>query len=126
MNKAQLLALDENSSATLNELRQSQPEVFNQIQAKLAKLRKDAVLASFAGSSKELRDHLNEADLSLAQHPGRDLKETIVAALKSRRIEPKIAQEAAERIQELERSNQLTDPANLNLPIKDHPLLQLD
>lgn len=84
------------------------------------------MLAWFAGSSKELRDHLQQVDFSFAEHPDRSLKETIFEALKARRVEAKVNQEAVERVLELERSNLLVDPADVDRPIREHPLFQRD
>ena len=124
LNKTQLLALDQLTEITLKDLRTVDQELYQQVQAKAAVERKATIMANFATSSQALRDHLQTIDFSLADQPDRSIKQVIFDALESQQVTAEVAEEAVDKILELERSGILNDPAQVDLSIGNHPLFQ--
>ena len=124
LNKTQLLALDQLTGITLKDLRTVDQELYQQVQAKAAVERKATIMANFATSSQALRDHLQTIDFSLADKPDRPIKQVIFDALDSQQVTAEVAEEAVDKILELERSGILNDPAQVDLSIGNHPLFQ--
>lgn len=126
LNKTQLLALDRLAGTTLKDLRTVDRELYQQVQSKVAVERKATILANFATSSQALRDQLQTIDFSLADQPDRSVKQVIFDALGAQQVTAEVAKEAVEKILELERSNILSDPAQIDLSISNHPLFQTE
>lgn len=64
MDRPVLIDLHHLEDSSPNKLRTTNPALFKEIEVRIAVERKATVLAAFAGSSKELRDHLDKLDFA--------------------------------------------------------------
>ncbi len=120
MTREQLLALDLLSTKSPEELRETRPDLFAALEPKLVMARKETLTASFADATKDLRLHVDNVEPSVPK--GVLLREVLLDSLQEQEIEGEVAAEAVEHLLDLELSGRFTDPAQLDVPIKDHPL----
>src|SRR5215216_1669981 len=124
MEKSELLALEELSQLSPTELRTESPELFSQLETMAASQLKVSLGAQLAGSSQELRTHIEDLDLSDVVGSDRDVRHALIDSLETRDLPQAAVQEAQERLGELEHSSLLPNPLPPDVPLKDLPLVQ--
>jgi hypothetical protein len=126
MRTEHILALDASSSLTLANLRTANPELYQQVQERIASERSSVITAAFAGASQELRDVLRKIDLAPGDQLDCGLTQIILEGLTAQCAAPELLQEALARIRTLDGSSTLNAPAEVHLPIVEHRLFQHD
>jgi len=124
MPKAQLLALDRLAGSTVAQLQKADPTLGKYVTDKMAAERKTEVLRRAKGGSKPFLDALQKLDYAPGPQAGQGLRQIIENGLVALKCNSTIMREAAAKFKALELSGRLTDPADLDLPIRSQPLFQ--
>jgi hypothetical protein len=112
------------ADSTVSEIQKANPNLGKFLKDRIAAERKKDVQSSFKGSSAPLVNALQRVDFSPTPPTGATISQAIEAGLAAQKTGQNVRQEAAKKISTLERSGLLTDPADLDIPIEQHPLFQ--
>jgi hypothetical protein len=124
ISKVQLLSLAKSANLTVLEALKTDPILGGYLSEKIATTRRSAVLRMAKSSSKPFLDALAKIDFSVAPKARFGLLQIIQTGLVELKSDSAIMREAAAKLNALERSGRLIDPAMLELPLRRHPLFQ--
>ncbi len=124
MDKSELLALEQLSQLSTEELRVENPELFSEVEATAISQLEASLDAQFSDAPQELREHMETLDLSSVTGEGQDVAQALLDSLQTADLSPELVEEARRRILALQGANILVDPLDPSVPLKDLPLVR--
>ena len=123
LGKDALLALARAANSTVSEIRRTDPELFACLANKIGAERRSDVLRVAKGGSKPFLEALQKIDFAPRPQAAAGLRQIIEAGLISQKCSASIIREAAAKLNALERSARLNDPAQSQLANSQPPIV---